>query len=93
MKMKQLLLTLLLCCAFLPLCHAEATLSFSTHNEELGDLPDSDDTGDAFRSFEDSLRSYEDMCDQIPIEENPRWKIWLARGASTIYGRCLTTKK
>ena len=57
------------------------------------DLPETDEMGDAFRAFDDDLRSYECVADQVPVEENPVWKVWLARIAGAVYSTCIATKK
>ena len=60
---------------------------------DFAGLPEADEMGDAFRAFDDDLKSYEGVCDTIPVEENPRWKVWGARIASAIYGSTIATKK
>jgi len=57
------------------------------------ELPEGDDMADIFRAFDDDLRSYENVCDQVPVEENPVWKVWLARIAGAIYSTCIATKR
>jgi len=89
MKIHQLILISFLLAT--PIIANEA--ADATETEVAIDLPEGDDMGNAFRAFDDDLRTYENVCDQIPIEENPVWKVWLARIASTIYGTCIATKK
>jgi len=92
MKLRHLLLIILLSSNFVSLCRAQESANQALQ-ATFADLPENDDAGDMFRSFDESLRNYENVCDQIPIEENPAWKVWLARIASTVYGTCIATKK
>jgi len=92
MKLRHLLLLILLSSNFVFLCRAQESTN-QPSPAKLAELPEDDDAGDIFRSFDESLRNYENVCDQIPIEENPAWKVCLAHIASTVYGTCIATKK
>ena len=92
MKTNHLLLIALLAVVPAIASQPEDTADATTQ-AEFAELPEADEMGDAFRAFDDDLKSYEGVCDTIPIEENPRWKIWGAYVASAIYGNSIAIKK
>jgi len=92
MKITHLLLLSLL--TIIPVMASETTKTTATSESSIStDLPEDDDMADTFRAFDDDLRSYEHVCDQVPVEENPVWKVWLARIAGAVYSTCIATKK